>query len=298
MFKNYFFIVAILFSGLAGAASKTYKVTKRYKFKPTAVVEGMKYVDVTIVNHSASETKWKSLKKSFDKTNKLFTKYGVGLNLVEAIEVRLPMGARGILSNDVVGVLKENEDFYRVIEAKKYTIHPRAKKIYTGILNNLPPNKNMIYLMVFESVSMKLLIKNEEGEVVTKNYPTGAFSNPPYMFGDRIPKEMRGIIGLGPKRDYITMAHELGHKLINVSHEGKDKCPAFSGRNIPGLLGYGGETGIFSGEEGRFHLERLHLSPFIYKVEDGQKVHNPDYEAGGSYFDPIYGANMFEQTCI
>jgi hypothetical protein len=222
MNKNIFILLGLLFSGIFNSSwgtelekSNTFKLRKHYKFKVTPLEEGKKYVDVTIVNHTNSGTEWKSLKKSFDRANKIFSANGIGLNLVDAIEVRIPQGSHSITSNEIEGILNEKEEFYKSIELKKYSVHPRALKVYSGILNNLNPNQNMIYLIVFKNVLMKILIRDSSGNVVKKNFSTGAFSNPPYMFTNRIPKEMRGVIGLGPKRGYITMAHELGHKLIN-----------------------------------------------------------------------------------
>ncbi len=93
------------------------------------------------------------------------------------------------------------------------------------------------------------------------------------------------------------MAHELDYKLVNVSHEGLHECPQGSGDDVPGLMGYGESIEIFEGEEGRWHLERLLLSPFLYRIIDGAKVWNAEYEAGGSYDDPIYEGLIMEPAC-
>ena len=60
---------------------------------------------------------------------------------------------------------------------------------------------------------------------------------------------------------------------------------------------YGAGTVIPSGAEGRWHRERLHLSPYGYvESEDGRRTWNRDYVENGHYFDPIYGDKviMFE----
>ena len=93
------------------------------------------------------------------------------------------------------------------------------------------------------------------------------------------------------------MAHELGHKLINVSHEGLHVCPQGTGTGVPGLMGYGDEKEIFSGEAGRWHLERLLLSPFLYRMIDGEKAWNEEYQSGGAYDDPIYKGLIMEPAC-
>ena len=93
------------------------------------------------------------------------------------------------------------------------------------------------------------------------------------------------------------MAHELGHKLINVSHEGLHVCPQGTGTDVPGLMGYGDEKEIHGGEAGRWHLERLLLSPFLYRMVDSEKVWNKDYQNGGTYDDPIYEGLIMEPAC-
>ena len=56
---------------------------------------------------------------------------------------------------------------------------------------------------------------------------------------------------------------------------------------------YGDGEDIPSGKDGRWHLERLQLSPFLYRVdENGEKQWNPDYKEGGHYYDPIYGDHV------
>ena len=45
-----------------------------------------------------------------------------------------------------------------------------------------------------------------------------------------------------------------------------------------------------SGKEGRWHLERLLLSPYLYIRIGWEQKWNPDYEENGHYYDPIYGS--------
>ena len=91
------------------------------------------------------------------------------------------------------------------------------------------------------------------------------------------------------RQSWKTIAHELGHKLINAGHEYRDIGPQHEVYADGGLLLYGDGTDIPSGREGRFHRERLHRSPFVYRQDrDGNKVWNPDYQDGGGYYDRIY----------
>ena len=67
--------------------------------------------------------------------------------------------------------------------------------------------------------------------------------------------------------------HERGHKLINASHEYRDMDPEHEVYADGGLLLYGSGTDIPAGREGRFHRERLHRSPFVYRKDHrGRKV--------------------------
>ena len=60
---------------------------------------------------------------------------------------------------------------------------------------------------------------------------------------------------------------------------------------------YGGGTRIPAGLEGRWQLERLHLSPFLYNRVDGAFEFGPDYLDGGRYYDPLYGDYMIDPPC-
>ena len=83
-----------------------------------------------------------------------------------------------------------------------------------------------------------------------------------------MPKNLRGVITLTnlsrPDRLRRTIAHEIGHKAINVSHEYGDINPQHEIYEEGGLMIYGDGEEIPSGEKGRWHLERLQLSPFVY----------------------------------
>ena len=91
--------------------------------------------------------------------------------------------------------------------------------------------------------------------------------------------------------------HELGHKLINVSHEGFNICPAFEGVDSRSLMLNGEGIEIPKGPVGRWHFERLHLSPFLYRIENGVKRWNRDYMESGAYRDPIYGNYTVTPAC-
>ena len=115
------------------------------------------------------------------------------------------------------------------------------------------------------------------------------------MYADRIPTRLRGAITLSSEKvDGRTLAHELGHKLINVSHEGVGKGPRGEQWGSEDLMLYGEGTRIPSGREGRYQLERLLRSPFLYRTRRGERCYNPAFAEGGHYWDPIYRDEVHE----
>tara|TARA_R110002051_G_scaffold189070_2_gene258443 strand:- start:41213 stop:41494 length:282 start_codon:yes stop_codon:yes gene_type:complete len=82
---------------------------------------------------------------------------------------------------------------------------------------------------------------------------------------------------------------------MNVSHEYKATDPAHEIYDEGGLMLYGSGEDIPSGREGRWHLERLLMSPFVYRRDaEGKKVWNEDYKEGGHYYDPLYGEKVVD----
>ncbi|WP_291076112.1 hypothetical protein [Hyphomonas sp.] len=177
-------------------------------------------------------------------------------------------------------------------------IHPAemtdaATEAFESIIETEANNSRTVYLVGLQNVYMPYYEDLDGGRNwAPKIVNTSGLSFPSYTYADTIPTRLRGVITL-TKHDVInklTIAHELGHKLMNVSHEYRETSPAHEIRSDEGLMLYGSGTQIPSGEDGRWHQERLLLSPYVYRIDDtGQKVWNADYEAGGVYYDPIYG---------
>jgi len=182
-----------------------------------------------------------------------------------------------------------NPQFYDIYNTTKPTLTDTIEMAYKDFTYDEENKARTIFVVPLKGVKIVFAQKNTDGTWKISNpVATGALSFPSYILHDRIPKNYRGIISM-EQSSAVTLAHELGHKLINVSHEGLGVSPAFSGSTIPGLLGYGGSTTIYGGQSGRWHQERLLLSPFLYKTNSGIKTWNPDYAVNGAYNDPIYG---------
>jgi hypothetical protein len=168
-----------------------------------------------------------------------------------------------------------------------------AINAFRSIIEEDINNSRTIYLIALQDVFYPYLTLAEGRNWMMKTVRTGGLSFPSYSYIDQIPKDLRGIItitNLSTEDRYRkTIAHELGHKLINVSHEYNDINPGFEVFAEGGLMLYGSGEDIPTGKEGRWHLERLLLSPYLYKVDErGNKIWNNDYKEAGHYYDPIY----------
>jgi hypothetical protein len=168
-----------------------------------------------------------------------------------------------------------------------------AINAFRSIIEEDINNSRTIYLVALQDVFYPYLTLAEGRNWMMKTVRTGGLSFPSYSYIDQIPKDLRGIITITnlsrEDRYRKTIAHELGHKLINVSHEYNDINPGFEVFAEGGLMLYGSGEDIPAGKEGRWHLERLLLSPYLYKVDErGNKIWNNDYKEAGHYYDPIY----------
>ncbi len=129
---------------------------------------------------------------------------------------------------------------------------------------------------------------------VVKSVRTGGLSFPWYSNSNTMPTWLRGVITIcnlsGPMRSRRTIAREPGHKVMNVSHEYMNTDPDFEVFAEGGLMLYGKGEDMLAGKSGRWHLKRLHLSPFLYRHKpDGTKLWNEDDREGGHYYDLQYG---------
>jgi len=169
-----------------------------------------------------------------------------------------------------------------------------ARNAFQSMIEPRKDSDRTIYLVALQDVIMPFLERSDGRNWAVKMVRTGGLSFPSYSYYGTIPKAYRGIITLDnlstPSRARRTVAHEIGHKVMNVSHEYKTTNPGFEVYADGGLMLYGSGEDIPSGAEGRWHLERLLLSPYLYRLlPNGTKQWNPDYKDGGHYYDPLYG---------
>lgn len=173
----------------------------------------------------------------------------------------------------------------------------QTQAAFESVIEPHPDNHRTLYIVALEEVFFSFFAELESADYQLLVSPTSGFSFPPYIYGRNMPKHLSGIISIsnltnGPNR-FKTIAHEIGHKAMNVSHEYRDIKPEFEVFGEGGLMIYGSGTEIPSGAEGLWHKERLFVSPFVYRLNDqGEKEWNPAYEQKGYYYDPIYGDFM------
>lgn len=174
-----------------------------------------------------------------------------------------------------------------------------ARAAFDSMIEPRKDSDRTIYLVGLQDVIMPFLERSDARNWTVKMVRTGGLSFPSYSYYGTMPRAYRGVITLDnlstPSRARRTVAHEIGHKVMNVSHEYKETSPAHEVYADGGLMLYGSGEDIPSGAQGRWHLERLLMSPYLYRLRpNGTKQWNPDYKEGGHYFDPLYGDKVVE----
>ena len=184
-------------------------------------------------------------------------------------------------------------NMYRAAERRPSRLSLEAEQAFESIVGAVPNGDRIVHLVTLQDVYMTFYEQLDFRTWQQKTITTGGLSFPAYMYGSTIPRHLRGVITITDltkdEDSWKTIAHELGHKLMNVSHEYRDTSPQHEVKADGGLMLYGSGTEIPSGPEGRFHRERLHRSPYVYRIdESGERDYNPDYAGGGFYYDEIY----------
>lgn len=263
------------------------------------LVKGKPTVDIGIyfpsnLDSTFTKVTFNKMIESFFFAKEIFKPTGVQLNLIFAKTGNINSSYLSIQANEVPGI-PDTEYVNLYDNSRRHPSIPtnHAINAFRSIIEEDVNNSRTIYLIALQDVFYPYLTLAEGRNWMMKTVRTGGLSFPSYSYIDQIPKDLRGIItitNLSTEDRYRkTIAHELGHKLINVSHEYNDINPGFEVFAEGGLMLYGSGEDIPTGKEGRWHLERLQLSPYLYKVDDrGNKIWNNDYKEAGHYYDPIY----------
>lgn len=232
-----------------------------------------------------------ALIEQFVRAKEIFAAAGLQLNLLWIRTGFVDPAFFEIQSNDMTGKTPggAHVNMYRDNLREASSLSAEARRALEAIVERDGQNDRTVYLVVLQNVFMSFFEQVDERTWQIRTISTGGLSFPSYSYGD-MPRRLRGVITI-TKNDPLRriVAHELGHKLINVSHEYRGIDPQHEVRAEGGLMLYGAGTEIGSGRAERWHRERLHLSPYVYRLsEDGRKIWNPDYREGGHYYDPIY----------
>lgn len=228
-------------------------------------------------------------------SKEIYAPTGVQINLLWIKSGEVNPNYFSIQANQVPGIPQtEYVNMYQHNKRHPAELTPHALNAFEHIIEPDENNDQTVYFVVLQDVFYPFLEVAEGRNWTMKSVRTGGLSFPTYSYVNTIPKAYRGVITITnlsrPDRTRGTVAHEIGHKVMNVSHEYKDTNPGHEIFAEGGLMLYGDGEDIPAGKEGRWHQERLLLSPFLYRVdEDGKKLWNNDYLEGGHYYDPIYG---------
>lgn len=254
-------------------------------------------VDVGIYYPSNLDTKFtedfplQTLLEQFIEAKRIFSAAGVQLHLLWIKTGQVPPFYLDIQANDIAGLLPDSNFANMYVNGYRHQsgLSKRALEAFENIIEKQDNNDRSLYLVVLQKVFMSFYEKVDDGTWEFRTIHTGGLSFPCYSYPD-IPKRIRGVITIS-RDDPLkkVVAHEIGHKVINASHEYMDINPQHEVKGEGGLMLYGAGTDIPSGAAGRWHRERLHLSPYVYKTDaKGFRSWNPDYQERGHYYDPIY----------
>ena len=245
-----------------------------------------------------------SILEGLKAAKEIYAPTGVQINILWIKTGEVDPSYFAIQANEVPGVaVSEYANIYTHQRRNPAKVTEKANEAFQSIIEPAPDNRNTLYLVVLQDVFYPFLEVAEGRNWMIKTVRTGGLSFPPYSYGGSIDDRIRGVITITnlqrKDRARRTIAHEIGHKVMNVSHEYKETSPEHEVYGEGGLMIYGNGEEILPGEAGRWHVERLHLSPFLYILnEDGSKTWNPDFMENGHYYDPIYGGYVihFEGT--
>ncbi|GMU68357.1 MAG: hypothetical protein AMXMBFR37_06900 [Steroidobacteraceae bacterium] len=230
--------------------------------------------------------------EEFRRAQQIFAEAGVQLRLAWVKTGEIDPRFLEIQANDMSGETPGGRRVNMYVDTlrQQSSLSPEAREAFGSIIEKVPNGDRMVHLVVLQDVFMSFFEKIDERTYEERTITTGGLSFPSYSYLD-IPRHARGVITITRNDDgQRLIAHELGHKLLNVSHEYRSTNPQHEVRADGGLMLYGKGTEIASGADGRWHKERLLLSPYVYRENaKGVRTYNPDYREGGHYYDPIYG---------
>lgn len=289
------------FAGAAGAADPvawTRIEEDRVARINASLVAGEPTVDVGIYYPSNVDPKFRegfsldAFLMEFTSAQRIFREAGVQLRLAWVKTGKVEPRFLEIQANDMTGQTPSARyvNMYADSLRSGSELSPEAREAFESIIERYEGSERTVHVVILQDVFMSFFEPLDERTWEIRTIRTGGLSFPGYSYPG-MPRHLRGVVTV-TRNDLMQrlLAHELGHKLMNVSHEYRTTNPQHEVRADGGLMLYGKGTEIAPGREGRWHRERLHLSPYLYRESAGGKRQwNPDYREGGHYYDPIYG---------
>ncbi|MGI9610793.1 MAG: hypothetical protein ACR2NL_10925, partial [Acidimicrobiia bacterium] len=165
------------------------------------------------------------LEHGFRKAKEIFGVAGVQLKLVAfttgELDPRLFAIDSTVSSEELPSLRFVN--MYKAAERRPSRVSADALEAFEVIVGNAPDSDRIVHLVVLQDVFMTFYEELDFRTWQPKTISTGGLSFPGYMYGSTMPRHLRGVITITDlvksKDSWKTIAHELGHKLMNVSHE-------------------------------------------------------------------------------
>jgi hypothetical protein len=256
-------------------------------------------VDLDVHLVRGSGVTWSMIRQELALARRTYAPYGIQLRLRSARELQVPeqwLELRTQQRSAMPDAELLATDPYRYLRQMETRLTAVSAEAFTAMIRGVPSPDRALQIVTLRRGSFPWVENGQPMEVDAR-----ADSFPPYIWSGALPRGLRGLIGLFPYRhpagelrpaiELGMLGHEMGHKLINVSHEGRAGGPeheSFAGGSRD-LMIYGFGLEVPAGAEGRWQQQRLRRSPFLYTGQGKDKVYNADFEQHGRYDDPLYG---------
>ena len=205
--------------------------------------ENVPTVDIVMFHSNNTEVTWAQLREEFTTADEIFRSYGVQLHLERAFEVAFPPSWQGMASGEGTNVPTDEMelDFYELMDYEQEVLPESLEAILNVFIPEEEGSEHTIFVIPFSGLTVSWYERDENNAWARVTSPTSAISFPPYLFADRVPKHLRGVISF--QRSHANrrvLAHELGHILNFEEHNFFGKIwmgfRYFTSRNVRRLV--------------------------------------------------------------
>jgi len=176
------------------------------------------------LDSSFNKVDLKMLIKGFKSAKRIYEPANVQLNLLWIKTGNINKKFLSIQANEIPTIARtEYLNMYEHMKRHPAKLTEETSMAFQSIIEPSINNHRTIYLIVLQDVFFPFLEVSEGRNWMIKTVRTGGLSFPTYSYVNSIPKEHRGAITITnlSRQDRLkrTIAHEIGHKAMNVSHE-------------------------------------------------------------------------------